>query len=69
MLVLSRKVGEKIILSHPSWPEPIEICMVGVKHWKDSENRSARIGVRAPGDVRVDREEVWNDIQAGKVKP
>ena len=47
MLVLSRKIGEEIIIDGR-----IRVTVTGIKGDK------ARIGIDAPPDVRVDREEV-----------
>lgn len=52
MLVLGRKVGEKILIDHPDGT--IEVVLVEVK-----TKQVARIGVHAPESVRVDREEIW----------
>jgi carbon storage regulator len=47
MLVLSRKVGEKIIIDGG-----IQVEIVSI------EGNKARIGITAPPEVRIDREEV-----------
>jgi carbon storage regulator len=47
VLILTRKIGESILIG-----EDIEIRLMGI------EGRSARIGIDAPKDVAVDREEV-----------
>lgn len=47
MLVLTRNVGEKIVIS-----DNIRITVVSIKGGK------VRIGIEAPDDVRVDREEI-----------
>jgi carbon storage regulator len=47
MLVVKRKTGERIVLSNG-----VEIVLV------QSGNGSAKIGVKAPSDVIVDRSEV-----------
>ena len=52
MLVLARKVGEKIILN-----DNIEIIIL------DSNQNSVRIGVNAPKDVTVYREELYREIK------
>ena len=53
MLVLARKVGEKIILN-----DDIEIIVL------DSNQNTVRIGVNAPKNVTVYREELYREIQA-----
>jgi carbon storage regulator len=53
MLVLTRKVGESLILSHG-----IKITIIEVK------GRQVRIGIEAPPDVTVHREELWERISA-----
>jgi len=48
MLVLTRKIGEKIMIG-----EDIEVVLIGIL----SKGR-VRIGVTAPHSIEVDREEV-----------
>ena len=52
MLVLARKVGEKIILN-----DNIEIIVL------DSNQNSVRIGINAPKNVTVYREELYKEIK------
>lgn len=52
MLVLSRKVGEQIVL--PKCEVTIEILRVS--------RQKVRIGVSAPPETPVHREETWNRI-------
>ena len=54
MLVLSRKLNERIVIG-----DNIVITLVDVGHNK------ARIGIEAPKDMRVDREEVAKLRAAG----
>lgn len=51
MLVLTRKAGESLILSHG-----IKITVIEVK------GRQVRIGIEAPLSVTVHREELWERI-------
>lgn len=53
MLVLTRKAGESLILSHG-----IKITIIDVK------GRLVRIGIDAPPDIMVHREELWKRISA-----
>lgn len=53
MLVLSRKQGERIIIS-----DTISIVVVAIHGDK------VRLGIEAPAGVEVHREEVWAKIQA-----
>ncbi len=52
MLVLARKVGEKIILN-----DDIEIIVL------DTNQNTVRIGVNAPKNVTVYREELYKEIK------
>lgn len=52
MLVLARKIGEKIILN-----DNIEITIL------DSNQNSVRIGINAPKNVTVYREELYREIK------
>lgn len=58
MLILTRKIGEKIVIA-----DDIELTVLSVK------GGQVRIGIDAPGDVAVHREEVWLRIQAEKSSP
>ena len=53
MLVLSRKAGEQIVIS-----DTITITIVEIRGDK------VRIGIDAPPDVIVHRQEVWDAIKA-----
>ena len=56
MLVLGRKVNERIRIG-----DNIIITLVEVR-----DGYKAKIGIEAPGDVVVDREEVWQAKQRTK---
>lgn len=53
MLVLTRKVGESIVIGHD-----IEVTVLEVR------GEQVRLGIRAPRDVAVHRKEVYLAIQA-----
>ena len=53
MLVLARKIGEKIILN-----DDIEVIVL------DSNQNTVRLGINAPKNVSVYREEVYKEIKA-----
>ncbi|MDB2615522.1 carbon storage regulator CsrA [Luminiphilus sp.] len=53
MLILTRKMGESLVIG-----ENITITVLGVK------GNQTRLGVDAPRDVSVHREEILNRIQA-----
>jgi carbon storage regulator len=57
MLVLTRNVGEKIIIG-----ENIQVTVVAIK------GNKVRVGVEAPADVPVDRQEV-HDRRADFAEP
>lgn len=52
MLVLSRKVEEKIIIGHGQ----IEVMVVGI----DYQRGEVRLGITAPKEMAINREEVEN---------
>jgi carbon storage regulator CsrA len=55
MLILTRKVGESLVIG-----DDVSIIVLGVK------GNQVRIGVDAPKSVTVHREEIYNKIQDKK---
>jgi carbon storage regulator len=53
MLVLARKVSEKIIISNPIG-ENIIICIV------NKDGNQVKIGINAPKEFKIHREEIIN---------
>ena len=58
MLFLTRRVGERLMIDLGK-DAPIEVIVLGVK------GNQVRIGVVAPKDVPVHRQEIYNRIQSG----
>ncbi len=52
MLVLTRKIGESVTIG-----DGIKVSVIDIK------GRQVRIGIEAPSDMRVHREEVYSRIQ------
>ena len=59
MLILTRKVGETVVIG-----DDVDITVLGVK------GNQVRLGVKAPREVSVHREEIYRRIngEAGKSK-
>ncbi|RNF52964.1 carbon storage regulator [Marinomonas hwangdonensis] len=57
MLILSRRLGETLVFGDN---REIEVTILGVK------GNQVRIGVNAPKEVAVHREEIYNRIQQEK---
>lgn len=55
MLILTRRVGESLIIG-----DDVVVNVLGVK------GNQVRLGVDAPKDVTVHREEIYNRIQSEK---
>ncbi|MCL4108921.1 UNVERIFIED_CONTAM: hypothetical protein GTU68_008116 [Idotea baltica] len=58
MLILTRRVGESLMIG-----DDVTITVLGVK------GNQVRVGVDAPRDVAVHREEIFNRIQDGEAPP
>lgn len=55
MLVLTRRVGEKIRIG-----DDVIITLLGVR------GNQYKVGIEAPNHIRVNREEIWERIQESK---
>ncbi|MGE0384229.1 MAG: carbon storage regulator CsrA [Gammaproteobacteria bacterium] len=58
MLILTRRVGESLVIG-----DKINVTVLGVK------GNQVRLGVNAPKDVTVHREEIYQRIQQEKADP
>lgn len=59
MLVLTRKLGEQIVLPDAG----VLVTVLGI-----SENR-VRLGVAAPAEQRVHRREIWERMRGDRAEP
>ena len=57
MLILTRRVGETLMVG-----DDVKITVLGIK------GNQVRIGVDAPKDIAVHREEIYQRIQDEKIK-
>jgi len=57
VLVLSRKVGQKLIINGN-----IEVVII------ESSNYNVKIGINAPKEISVHREEIWREINESNKK-
>jgi len=58
MLVLSRKLGEKITIG-----EGVTVSIVKV------QGNRVQLGIQAPPDVRIHREEIQNRVKGSAARP
>ncbi|MDT9587610.1 MAG: carbon storage regulator CsrA [Candidatus Arsenophonus melophagi] len=58
MLILTRRVGESLIIG-----DGVTVTVLGVK------GNQVRLGVKAPRNVSVHREEIYQRIKAEKMYP
>lgn len=59
MLVLSRKLGERIVVPEIN----LTLTVVAI------EGNSVRLGITAPTEIGVYREELWDRVCAGQALP
>jgi carbon storage regulator len=59
MLVLSRKLGERILVPHCD----LAVTIVGI------EGSTVRLGITAPTEIGVYREELWRRVSRESAEP
>lgn len=59
MLLLTRKEGESLVIEIEGLKEPIELKIVDI-------NNQVRVGVTAPKECKIWRDELYQTIQANK---
>ena len=61
MLILTRRPGETLMIDLGNGQPPIAVTVLGVK------GNQVRVGIVAPKDVPVHREEIYNRIHGGQL--
>lgn len=56
MLILTRRIGEKLVIDVPGLKTPVTVTVLGIK------GNQVRIGTDAPKDIPVHREEIYKRI-------
>jgi carbon storage regulator len=59
MLVLSRKLGERILVPHTD----LTVTVIAI------DGNTVKLGINAPPDVGIYREELWRKVCAENVAP
>jgi carbon storage regulator len=59
MLVLSRKLGERVLVPHCD----LAVTVIAI------EGNTVKLGITAPSAVGVYREELWRKVSAEKIAP
>lgn len=60
MLILTRRIGERIVISDGQYQ--IVLTILGIRM------NQIKIGIEAPKDIAVHREEIYHRIVEGKLK-
>lgn len=60
-LVLTRRIGEEIIITLPDGKSHVTIFV------EDINGKQVKLGLNAPIDVKIDRKEIFERKQAGEV--
>ncbi len=63
MLILTRRLSESIIIGGEGDTGKVTVTVLGVK------GNQVRLGIDAPRDISVHREEIFERIAQGKSKP
>jgi carbon storage regulator len=59
MLVLTRKLGERIVVPHSA----LTVTVLAI------DGKAVRLGISAPAKVAVYREEIWDRLQEQALSP
>lgn len=59
MLILTRRIGEIVKIGNPA---EIDVTVLGIK------GSQVRLGINAPKDISVHREEIYQKIQAERIQ-
>jgi carbon storage regulator CsrA len=67
MLVLTRKLNQRILLTLPNGDE-ITLNVAGIELARSGKTKQVKIGIIAPMNIKINREEAIRDVEPIKLQ-